>query len=234
LLADEATVIDYAGRVAELQRYLLVRAEERRAAPSGDMLSDLVTARIEGERPLDDAELVSILQQLLVAGNETTTSAIAAGMKILLDERDLRRRIAADPTNELKVFVEEVLRLESPVQGSLRRVTRDTVLGGVAIPAGALVQLRYGAANRDERVFDHGGCADLDRRNAGAHLAFGAGIHFCIGAMLARQELVSAFSALLLRLPNLRFARGRNDFHYHPSFYLRGLKALHLAFDPIV
>lgn len=232
LLADEETVIRYAARVAELQRYLLARADERRAAPRDDMLTDLITARVEGERPLDDTELVSILQQMLVAGNETTTNAIAAGMKLLVETPALARRIAEDPARRLKTFVEEALRIEAPVQGSLRRATRDTTLGGVAIPEGALVQLRFGSANRDEGVFDHGDAVDLDRRNAGAHLAFGAGIHFCIGAMLARQELVSAFGALLQRLRNPRFAPGRNDFQHQPSFYLRGLKALHLVFDP--
>lgn len=232
LLADEETVIDYARRIAELQRYLLARAEERRHAPKDDMLTDLVAARIEGERPLDDYELISILQQLLVAGNETTTSALAAGMQMLVADRDLAARIAADPANNLKTFVEEVLRLESPVQGSLRRATSDTKLGGVDIPKGALIQLRFGAANRDENIFEHGAAADIRRRNAGAHLAFGAGIHFCIGAMLARQELVSGLSALLRRLRNVRFAPGANDFRHHPSFYLRGLKALHFVFDP--
>jgi cytochrome P450 len=130
----------------------------------------------------------------------------------------------------MKTFVEEVLRLESPTQGTFRQVRCDTVLSGVTIPAGAMVNLRYGAANRDESVFPDAASLDLHRPNAGAHLAFISGIHHCLGAPLARQEMICAFRGLLDRLGDIRLMPG-NTVRHMPNFMMRGLTQLHIGFS---
>ncbi len=222
--------------VIEFQRYFLERIEERRREPKDDILSDLVNARLEEEgnadgRPLDGSELLSIIQQLLVAGNETTTNAFAAGMVLLLDNPDQLALLRAGDDKQMRTFCEEVLRLESPVAGLFRVTTRDTVLGGHEIPAGSLVNLRWAAANRDDKVFAEPDALDVCRRNAGAQIAFGVGVHFCVGAMLAREEMFLGFRTLLRRLANIRLADGHEKLEHHANFILRGLKQLRLTFD---
>ncbi len=223
--------LECARSIVEFQRYFEAKLEQRRQTPRDDLLSDLLTARLDGVEPLDTAELLSIIQQLLVAGNETTTNLIASGVLLLLSHPDQRAAVQADPSLVANT-VEEILRLESPVQGLFRSAKLDTEIGGVPVPAGARLVLMYAAGNRDEAAFADAETFDVRRDNAREHLAFGQGVHYCLGAALARLEGVIALQTLLTRLPNLRLAPGRNDFTHTPSFILRGLKALHLAFDP--
>ena len=131
----------------------------------------------------------------------------------------------------IKTFVEETLRLEAPVQGLPRLVTCDTELGGYPLQAGDMIMLRYGAANRDERQFPEPDSLDVHRAKAGAQLAFGAGVHFCIGAPLARQELNLGFAALLETGENFRLASGAPTPASEVSFILRNLPELHVEFD---
>jgi cytochrome P450 len=128
-------------------------------------------------------------------------------------------------------FVEEALRLESPTQGLYRRVAFDTELGGVELPAGATVHIRYAAANRDERMFPDPDDVVLDRPNARRHMAFSLGEHHCPGEGLSRLEQRLALTAVLERLPGLRLADD-NDFTHQPGFVLRALKQLHLEWTP--
>jgi len=220
-------------RIFEFQQYFADRIEEARRAPREDILSDLVRARLEGERALDVPEMLSILQQLLVAGNETTAAAIAEGLLLLVRSPDQLARVREDPSM-VPNLVEEVLRLATPTASMWRRATRDAVLGGVAIPAGSMLLLRFASANRDESRFPDADRFDVRRANAAEHLAFGHGIHFCIGAMLARKEMTLAFRALLARLPGLSLAPGRPEPRHKPSILLRGLAELHLEFEPRV
>jgi cytochrome P450 len=218
-------------RILEFQRYFAARIEEARRAPREDVLSDLVRARLEGERALDVPEMLSILQQLLVAGNETTAAAIAEGLWLLVRHPEQLALVREDPAL-VPNLVEEVLRLASPTACMWRRVKRDTELGGVAIPAGSMLLLRYASANRDEARFPDADRFDVRRANAGDHLAFGHGIHFCLGAMLARKEMAVAFRTLLRRLEAFRLAPGHPEPRHKPSILLRGLAELHLAFEP--
>ncbi len=119
----------------------------------------------------------------------------------------------------------------SPVQGLFRKTVEEVGLGGVRIPAGARPILMYGSANRDEGHFVDAERMEPRRRNAREHFAFGGGIHYCLGAPLARLEAKVAFETVLGRLHNLRLAPGANDFTHTPSFTLRGLRALHIEFD---
>lgn len=215
--------------VEELKVYLADRAREAMESPRDDMISDLVTARVEVDRPIQIKEVVSLLQQFLVAGNETTTNLIGATLMFLFQNPGQLEKLKADPSL-LTNAIEEALRLESPTSGMWRVVTRDTELGGVPLAEGSMIMLRYAAANRDPNMFDDPDAFRIDRPNARDHLAFGMGIHFCPGAALAREESRIGLGAILERLPNLRLAPG-NDFKHTPSVLLRGLKRLDLEFD---
>jgi cytochrome P450 len=127
-------------------------------------------------------------------------------------------------------FIEETVRLESPFYGHFRVVTRDTELGGVPLPAGARLMVLWSSGNRDEAQFEDAGRFDPGRANLKAHLGFGQGIHYCVGAPLARLETRVALETLLARLPHVRLA-AENDCRHLPSVFIRRLRALHLEFD---
>ena len=215
----------------DLQRLMLRIYDERCESPRDDMISVLADSRLQPEgRSLTHGEVSSILRQFLVAGHETTSSAFGWGMLALCERPELQDDLRAHP-EKLRTFVEEALRRESPVQGLPRVVTRDTELGGYSLKAGDVLMLRYGAANRDERAFDNPDEIDLDRRKAGTQMAFGSGVHHCIGAPLARQELNLGFGTLLGRAGNFRLDPDKPPPEAEPSFVLRNLAHLHVRFD---
>jgi cytochrome P450 len=215
----------------DLQKLLVRLIEARRAEPRDDMISILATSKLADEdRHLTHGEALSILNQFLVAGHETTTSTFGWGMLLLCRHPQLQDALRAD-ASLVRTFVEEALRLEAPVQGLPRLVTRDTALGGYPLKAGELIMLRYGAANRDERQFENPDQVDLHRRKAGMQLAFGSGVHHCIGAPLARQELNLGFPALLQRLHDVRLAEDHPPPRAEPSFILRNLPHLWIRFE---
>jgi cytochrome P450 len=217
-----------AREVVEFQKFMKGKLDERRARPVDDLLSDLVNARIEDERPLDDADLLSILQQLMVAGNETTTSTIAGGLLLLINNPGELAKVRAD-RSLIPNMVEEMLRLESPSAGLWRVVKRDAELGGVRIPAGSMLMVRFAAGNRDPGKYEAPDRFVADRANARTQMAFGKGIHMCVGNMLARKELVVAFEEILDRLDDIALAPGA-DLSHVPNMLLRGLKQLDITF----
>lgn len=225
--------LECAREVVEFQHFVKAKIDERRANRTDDLLSDLVYAEVDGERPLEDAEILSIMQQLMVAGNETTTSALAGGLLQLIENPDQMAKAvaAADEGNERAIInlVEEVLRTESPTAGMWRMVLKETELGGVKIPKGAMVQLRYAAANRDPAKYPDPDRFDIERANARSHLAFGKGIHMCVGNMLSRKEMAVAYTELLTRLADFRVADGHVP-SWPPNMLLRGLTTLPITF----
>lgn len=215
----------------DLQKLLVRLIEARREDPRDDMISTLANAKLEDEnRHLTHGEALSILNQFLVAGHETTTSAFGWGMLILCRNPHLQDELRGD-AKLIRTFVEESLRLEAPVQGLPRLVARDTELGGYPLKAGELVMLRFGAANRDERQFEKPDEVNIHREKAGMQLAFGSGIHHCIGAPLARQELTLGYPALLERMRNIRLNEAHPAPEAEPSFLLRNLPHLHIQFE---
>ena len=230
--------LEAARGLVDFQHYFAAELEERRHHPRDDFLCDLVQATIDDDanedlddrRPLDVPEMLSILHQLLVAGNETTTSLIAEAMRLLAGEPAQVARVAGEP-DKAALVVEEALRLAAPAQGMFRVATRDTSLSGVSIPAGGTVILLYASANRDDAVFETPDAFCPERANARQHLSFGLGTHFCVGASLSRSEAEVALSALCRRLANPRLD-ARFEVSYKPSFVLRGPRAMHLLFDP--
>lgn len=221
---------DIALAVREYQEYILEVIADRRAQPKDDMISDLANAEIDDGRKLTDAEVISIVQQFLVAGNETTTSSLAGGLLSLIQDPEQMRLLREDPSRMANT-VEEILRTETPSAGLWRAVTCDVEFNGTHIPAGSMVMLRYASANRDEQVFEDAERFDICRHNADDHIAFGQGTHFCPGAMLARKEMILAMNKFLDRAENIQLAAGKNDLTHWPNMVLRGLKALHITFD---
>jgi len=185
----------------QLAEYLLPIVAERRREPRGDLLSKLVHGEVEGHR-LTDEEVISFLRLLLPAGADTTYRLIGTTLYALLTHRDQLEQVYAD-RNRLAGAIEEALRWESPVQYVSRETTVDLALGGVDLPAGSMLFVCLGSANRDETHFEDPDRFDMDRR-AEDHIAFGFGPHFCAGSHLARMEATVALNALLDRLPNLR------------------------------
>ncbi|WP_157219497.1 cytochrome P450 [Flavisphingomonas formosensis] len=215
--------------VIELQQYLAKNVERVRAAPDDSLLSTLVHAEADG-RKLEMRELISILWLLFIAGGETTANAIAGGMEILIDRPELADHIRDDP-KKLDAFIEEVLRIKAPATTMFRRVTSDISIGGVDIPAGSIIETRFGAANLDPEVFPDPETLDLDRANARSHLTFGSGIHMCIGNQLARGELRAAFRQLTERMHHFRASRGPESYSYTTTYVAYGLTQLWMTFD---
>jgi cytochrome P450 len=218
----------------EAQHYFQAIFERVRKTPEDTLISDMVNTVIpEWGRPLTDEELhAEMMADTFVGGSETTTNALSAGIMLLGRNRPVWEKLRAHPDRYLRTFIEEVVRLESPVQGLFRIARKDIEMHGVTIPAGAMICTRYGAANRDERHFPDPDAIDLERDNAGSHLGFGSGIHHCLGAPLARRELYWGFKAFLDRVEDFELTPGRNDLRHAPNFALRALKALHISFTP--
>ena len=233
-------LIDSTRAGVDLSNYLAARVEEARVHPEDTIIGLLVSAHLldSGEdgheelRPLDTPEIVSILRQLLVAGQETVNYLAASLMKMLVEEPEKCRAIQAAP-EKVKALVEEGVRIESPIQRLGRVAKNDVEVGGVLIPAGSRIVILYGCANRDASVFSHPDELDVDRPDLRSHLGFGAGTHFCAGAPLARLEARVAFEEILRRMGNFRFTPGRNSFTHYHTFIFRGLEALHLQFDKL-
>ncbi len=188
------------GTVREAEAYLREVLEARRHKPRDDTPTDLLNARVDGES-LSDEELVSFLFLLLVAGLETTVNLLSHSARMLAARPELLTRLRADPS-QIPRFIEEMLRYEPPVRAVYRSTTSDTELSGVSIPKGARVLVMIGSANRDESHFPHAEDFDMDR-NIVNNLPFGHGIHFCLGAALARLEAKLALGALLPRIRGL-------------------------------
>ena len=188
-----------------LVEFLRPLLAQRRAEPTGDLMSRLAHAEVDGER-LSDEEIFSFLRLLLPAGAETTFRLISNLLYALLDDPAALEEVRAD-RRKVDWAIEETLRWEAPVQYASRETTRPTILSGVELPAGAQLLLALGSANRDERRFADPARFDLNRRPE-EHFAFGFGRHFCAGSHLARLEARIALNAILDRLPDLRSAPG--------------------------
>ncbi len=206
--------------------YFIEELVRRRADPRDDLIGDLLQTEVGG-RLMTPAEVVGFAFALIVAGTETTTNLIGNAMLALADFPDERRRFAAEPALAAAV-VEETFRYDSPVQGLARVTTRDVAIGDAMIPSGARVQLRYGAANRDPQRYADPGCFQLDRPPPPGirHLALGHGIHFCLGAALARLEGTIALEELVRVMPEWDVTNVTR----RPSAEVRGPATLDLTF----
>jgi cytochrome P450 len=212
--------------------------EDRRANPQDDILTALATAKYpEGDTP----EIIDVVKSatfLFAAGQETTTKLLSASMRVLAERPDVVERLRADRTR-IPAFVEEMLRMESPVKSAFRLAKKDTELAGVEIAAGTILMINPGAINRDPRRFDNPHEFDIDRPNVREHLAFSRGAHSCPGGPLARVEGRVSLERILDRLANIQLdpefhgPEGERKFGYEPTFILRGLTDIHITFDKL-
>ncbi|MDA0338838.1 MAG: cytochrome P450, partial [Proteobacteria bacterium] len=218
----------------ELQHYIHETMKEKRKNPKDDIITLLTQIEFEDvelgkKRPLTDVEIIGITDHLLIGGNETTTFAISNGLWLLFRNPDVYAELEADHSR-IKTWVEEVLRIESPTQGLYRFVTEDSEVGGVKLPKGATLNIRYGAGNHDAVQFPDPAKPKLSRGNSGRHLAFGVGEHHCPGASLSRFEQNCAWDILLDRVKNMRPVPGEKYQRVH-GIWMRALEGIHMQFD---
>lgn len=223
--SEVATIFE---EVATFYAYFTAEIDKRRAEPQDDLLTDLVAARMDGEAPLSLDEILNMLVQFLVAGNETTTNSVATLMFRLAQDPELADRVRANPAL-VPTLIEEMLRVEAPVQGMFRVATADSTVAGVEIPAGSVLWLVYGSANLDPQAFPDPAGLDLAGERA-PHVTFARYEHFCLGSSIARLELRIAAEVLLERLGDIRLGCAPEEVPYHSSFVLRGPASLPLTF----
>ncbi|MGH3640614.1 MAG: cytochrome P450, partial [Mycobacterium sp.] len=188
-------------RIGLIQEWIRLQIAETSDADEDGIL--LAVRRALDAGTLAEGEVQIILHTLLSAGGETTSSLVGNAVRLLADDQELQQRLREAP-ELIDTFVEEALRLESPFRQQMRSVPRDTTLGGLAIPGGSTVVLLFGSANRDAAQFDEPDVVDLTRRSPRRHLAFGHGIHYCVGAALARIEARTVLTTLLDRTREFR------------------------------
>ena len=203
--------------------------ERYRKEPAENLLSHLLYARLDTGESLSEREIHSVIQALLVGGNDTTPGAIGNSLLLLARDADLQSRLRAD-SKLIPAFAEESMRLESPVQGLYRRTLREVTLGGVTIPENATLTIRYAAANRDEKVFERPTELDLNRKGIRNHFAFGGGIHYCVGNMLARMEIIVTVEETLRRLDAIALDPPDFEVRYVPKLVVRNPEALPMRF----
>jgi cytochrome P450 len=223
--------------LASLDAWFETYIEDRRRAPREDVLTAMALAKYaDGSTPAV-VDVVRTATFLFAAGQETTARLLATALKYLAEYPKLQDQLRAR-RDLIPNFVEEALRIESPVKTDFRLARRTTTLAGVKIPAGTPVMLLNGAANRDPRRFERPHEFILDRPNAKEHLAFGRGIHVCPGGPLARVEAKVSLERILDKMRDIRLSEehhgraGARRFSYEPTYILRGLHALHLEFEP--
>jgi cytochrome P450 len=212
--------------------------EDRRRRPRDDVMTKLATAPFpDGSLP-DVNDVMLIASNLFAAGQETTARLLGTMLRLMGERPDLQQRLR-DHRDLIPAFVEEALRLESPLQGQFRLARVATTIGTVEIPAGTSVFVMPGAANRDPRVFENPAELRLDRPNGRQHIGFGFGVHLCAGAPLARAEAFVSTHRLLDRMEAIEVSAtvhgpvGARHYEYTPIYLLRGLERLHLEFNPV-
>lgn len=201
--------------------------EARRAHPTEDLASAIANARVDGE-PLSDIDTVSYYLIVATAGHDTTSATISGGLRALIENPDQHRRLRDNP-DLMPLATEEMIRWVTPVKEFMRTANQDTSVRGVPIAAGDSVLLSYVSANRDEDVFANPFCFDVGR-DPNKHLAFGYGVHFCMGAALARMEVNSFFSELLPRLKSIELT---GDPELVATTFVGGLKHLPVRYSLI-
>ena len=224
VMVDESSQDEANAAMGQLHGYLSTLIAAKRESPDDALISALIEVAEDGDR-LSEEELVAMAMIILIAGHETTVNLIGNGVLALLTHPE-QRALLRDRPDLLPSAVEEFLRWDSPVQNApVRFAAEDVEYSGVRIPAGSVVALSLGSANRDETRFDDAAALRIDR-DASGHTAFGHGLHHCLGAQLARIEAQEAIGLLLAKRPDLELATDPLDLIYRHSTLIRGLRTL--------
>ncbi|KUI01749.1 cytochrome P450 [Mycobacterium sp. IS-3022] len=212
--------------------------EERRESPRDDVLTSIATAKYPDGSTPEVVDVVRTATFLFAAGQETTAKLLGAAMRVLSDRPDIQQQLR-DDRSLIPVFIEECLRMDSPVKSVFRMARKTTTLGDVPVPAGTTVMVSPGAANRDPKRFDNPHEFSLDRKNVREHIAFSRGIHSCPGAPLARVEGRVSIERILDRMADITVSEEKHGpidarrYVYEPTFILRGLTEINIEFKPI-
>ena len=233
-MQDREEMLGHAAQICELQQYLIARMREREADPREDMISDIVHAK-EGEGEgsvLTFEEAVSLIRALLIAGNETTATALSNLVFILATEPEVAAKLkaAVDDDRLMNRFVEELLRIEPPVRGLSRMTTREVELGGKVLPEGSHLLLMYASANDEPEIFENPRQFDMERKNIMKHVSFGGGVHKCVGLALARMEIKVAARAIVRRMDDFRLEIAEEDIRFLPTVATRSMEGLPVSF----
>ena len=236
-MQSRETMLENARQIAELQQYLIGKMKERETDPREDMISDLVHAEVTNadgtKERLTFEEAVSLVRAMLIAGNDTTATAIGNLFYVLTTKPGMAELLdsVVDDDRQLNRFVEEHLRNEPPVRALSRSAVKDAVVNGTLIPAGAHMLLVYDSGNDDETVFPEPRKFDLARPNLGRHVAFGGGPHRCIGLALARMEVKVAARQVAKQMKDIRLAIPEDQIRYVPTVATHTIESLPITFE---
>lgn len=229
MLTPEQEVAD-ARELAGMIRFLQELVQKLRAQPGDDLMSRVLMSRVDG-RALTDQEAVSFLHEMMFAGNETTRANIVATMALLIRHPEQLAMVRANPALASDA-VEEALRHHSTATSIWRIAARDTRIGETDIPKGAVINVRFDSANRDEAVFEDADRFDITRRKARQNLTFGSGVHHCIGNLLARRETIIAVAKMSARLDDPAIDEANSDFRRDFHILAHSLRAVTIKFRP--
>jgi cytochrome P450 len=230
-MQDREKMLENAREICELQNFIIAEMKAREAAPREDMISDIVHAKLEDGGTLTFKEAVSLIRALIIAGNDTTATAISNLLFVLATQPDVAKTLQDSIGDDrlLTRFIEEFLRIEPPVRGLAKMTTREVELGGKLLPDRAHLLVLYASGNDDETVFECPRHFDLNRGNLGKHVAFGVGVHRCIGAALSRMEIKVAAREITERIDNIKLAVPVDEIQYLPTVATRTIQKLPLT-----
>ncbi|HSW12733.1 MAG TPA: cytochrome P450 [Solimonas sp.] len=220
-----------AAQICDLQNFIIAEMRAREAQPREDMVSDLVHAETDDGK-LEFGEAVSLVRAMIIAGNDTTASAIGNLLYVLATQPEIAKTLqeSVDDDRLLNRFVEELLRTEPPVRALAKMTTKEVELGGVKLPKDAHIMVMYASGNDDETQFECPRKFDLNRSNLGKHVAFGVGVHRCIGASLSRMEIKVVAREVVRRLGDLKLAIPVSEITYAPTVAVRTIERLPMTF----
>ena len=230
-------MLENARQICELQNYLIGKMRDREKAPREDMISDIVHAKVHDEHgqtmTLKFEEAASLIRAMLIAGNDTTATAISNLFLLLATQPQIVKMLddAVDDERALNRFVEELLRMEPPTRALSRATIREVEVNGVTLPKGAHLLLAYGSGNDDETVFPNPRDFDPTRTNFAKHVTFGGGPHKCIGLALARMEIKVIAREIARHFRNIRLTIPAEDITYLPTIATRTIEHLPITFD---
>jgi cytochrome P450 len=218
-MQDRNQMLENAKQICELQNFIIAEMKAREKEPREDMISDIVHAKLEDGSTLTFKEAVSLIRALIIAGNDTTATAIGNLLFVLATQPEVLKTLqdSVDDSRLLRRFIEELLRIEPPVRGLARMTIKETMLGGKLLPEGAHMLVMFASGCDDETRFECPRQFDLNRPEVGKHVAFGVGVHRCIGSELARMEIKVAAREIITRLAKLKLAIPVEEIKYLPS-----------------